>query len=208
MNSPSLKNVFFNIAGNYTPQTGLIEECWLEIETSYNSPGRHYHTLHHLENLLQELHSIEAIINGWPAVLFSVYYHDLVYNPLKNSNEEKSATLAAARMQSLQVPGHIIERARQHILATKGHSISLNEDTNLFTDADLCILGKPWADYEVYFEQIRKEYAVYPNLIYNPGRKKVLNHFLSMRRIYKTDHFSTMYEAQARLNLQKELNLL
>jgi predicted metal-dependent HD superfamily phosphohydrolase len=46
---------------------------------------------------------------------------------------------------------------------------------------------------------------VYPDVIYKPGRKKVLAHFLQMERIYKTGIFFTMFEKQARQNLQDEL---
>jgi predicted metal-dependent HD superfamily phosphohydrolase len=44
--------------------------------------------------------------------------------------------------------------------------------------------------------------------MYNPVRKKVLLHFLSMERIFKTDYFYTHFEKQARENLQKEMELL
>lgn len=34
-----------------------------------------------------------------------------------------------------------------------------------------------------------REYSIYSNVVYNSGRKKVLNHFLTMNRIFKTDFF-------------------
>jgi predicted metal-dependent HD superfamily phosphohydrolase len=52
---------------------------------------------------------------------------------------------------------------------------------------------------------VRKEYLIYPDLIYNPGRKKVLHHFLAMDRIFKTDFFYNKFEQQARQNLRKEI---
>jgi predicted metal-dependent HD superfamily phosphohydrolase len=56
-----------------------------------------------------------------------------------------------------------------------------------------------------YTKQIRAEYAIYPDLLYNLGRKKVLKHFLEMPSIYKTPPFQVLYEAQAKANLGKEL---
>lgn len=44
--------------------------------------------------------------------------------------------------------------------------------------------------------------------MYNRGRKKALKHFLEMDRIFKTDYFFQKYENQARINLQKELEIL
>ncbi|MNJ03033.1 hypothetical protein D3C73_1632060 [compost metagenome] len=55
---------------------------------------------------------------------------------------------------------------------------------------------------------MRQEYAIYPDLVYNPGRKNVLLHFLAMDRIFKTDYFFEKYEKPARENLRKEAELL
>lgn len=124
---------------------------------------------------------------------------------MKSNNEQKSAELAKKRMTKLSIATNTIELTTQHILATASHSQSTNSDTNLFTDADLSILGLDWEKYTVYFKNVRKEYAIYPNLIYNAGRKKVINHFLDMNRIFKTDYFYDRFEAQAIANLKQEL---
>jgi predicted metal-dependent HD superfamily phosphohydrolase len=101
-----------------------------------------------------------------------------------------------------------IDESRAHILATKAHVMSANHDSNLFTDADLSILGAPADEYMQYTGQIRKEYRYYPDLVYKPGRKKVLRHFLEMERIFKTDYFFAQYEKQARANIETELQRL
>jgi predicted metal-dependent HD superfamily phosphohydrolase len=62
--------------------------------------------------------------------------------------------------------------------------------------------------YTQYYQAVRKEYAIYPDLIYNPGRKKVLQHFLSMENIFKTTFFIEKFETTAKLNLQREISLL
>jgi predicted metal-dependent HD superfamily phosphohydrolase len=84
----------------------------------------------------------------------------------------------------------------------------IDNDTNLFTDADLSILGKSWDAYSQYYQQVRKEYGFYPDLLYKPGRKKVLQHFLSMNSIYKTPFFKEKYEHSAIENLKHELTKL
>jgi predicted metal-dependent HD superfamily phosphohydrolase len=55
---------------------------------------------------------------------------------------------------------------------------------------------------------IRKEYNFYPDFMYKPGRQKVLQHFIQMPRIYKTDYFHDRYEEKARDNLHVELKEL
>ncbi len=203
-----LEETFIKLIGNYTKDARLAKQLWNEIEENYSNKKRYYHTLNHLESLLQQLFTIKIKIEDWDTVLFSLYYHDIIYNPLKTTNEEKSAAFAENRMQLIGVPKIIIENCVRQILATKKHLLSADNDTNIFIDADLSILGQPWNVYENYYKQVRNEYSLYPDLIYKPGRKKVLQHFLQMERIFKTDVCFTMFELQAKENLQKELELL
>ena len=186
----------------------LIDKLWLEIASNYSKRNRHYHNLHHLDNLADELVKISTKLNDWPTIIFSIAYHDIVYNILKQYNEEKSADFAIKRLKLLKIPEDKITVCKEQILATKGHNISVDDDTNYFIDADLAILGSEYEIYRVYIQQIRKEYKFYPDLLYNPGRKKVLNHFLQMDAIYKTHYFTSKYEQQARKNIEYELKEL
>lgn len=203
-----LKETFIGLLTNYTDNDRLTNELWTEIEKNYSSKKRHYHTLHHLESLLAQLTDVKGKIQKWNTILFSLYYHDIVYSSLKSDNEEKSAELAEKRMKQISVSIDTIELCKNQILATKSHIKSTNSDTDYFTDADLSILGQNWETYSVYCKNIRKEYSIYPDFVYNLSRKKVLNHFLSMDRIFKTDFFHNKFEIQAKQNLQKEIELL
>ena len=203
----NLKEIFFELARKYTDNLRLKDELWKEIEKNYSSPGRHYHNLQHLENLLIQLQDVKNNIRNWDTTLFALFYHDIIYKATKNNNEEKSAELAIKRSTEIKVPAAIISKCAEMILATKKHIQNDDSDINYFTDADLSILGQGWREYEKYFKQIRKEYSIYPDLIYNPGRKKVIEHFLQMERIYKTDYFYKKFEINAKNNLLKEKEL-
>ncbi len=203
-----LKNTLTELASQYTTDTVVIEKCWAELEHQYTGKGRHYHTLAHLENLLVQLSAVREQIADWDTLLFTLFYHDVVYGALKNDNEEESALLARKRMQELGVPLPSITRCAEQILATKQHLVSTDNDTNLFTDADLSILGASAEAYATYTQQIRKEYKIYPDMVYKPGRRKVLQHFLNMDSIFKTHYFHATFEMQARTNLQWELEQL
>jgi len=180
---------------------------WLEVEKNYSKSNRYYHTLSHLENLLGELTPLKDKFTNWDTIVFAVAYHDIVHNTLKTNNEEKSADLAVKQLETIGFPRDQISICKKIILATKKHE-PVNFETNLFTDADLSILGADPETYKTYSQHIRKEYSIYPDMVYNPGRKKVLIHFLEMKSIYKTMEFSGRYESNARLNLQTELNNL
>jgi predicted metal-dependent HD superfamily phosphohydrolase len=203
-----LQHSFIQLAEHYTRDSTLPNRLWIEIETSYAHKSRHYHTLTHLQHMLQLLATLKSEVADWNALLFALYYHDIVYNPLKQNNEEKSALLAEKRLQSLAVPAAQIAKCCQHILATKRHALNADADTNLFTDADLSILGQPREVYALYTQQIRKEYAIYPDIIYRPGRKKVVTHCLDMNRIFKTNILYDRLEETARKNLTWELESL
>jgi predicted metal-dependent HD superfamily phosphohydrolase len=140
--------------------------------------------------------------------VFSIVYHDVVYNVLKKDNEEKSAAYAEKKLSALHFPQSETTHCKACILATKSHHLNDDNELNLFIDADLSILGSEQEVYVNYARQIRKEYSIYPDFMYRPGRQKVLSHFLQMKRIFKTDEFFNKYEAQARINLQHERALL
>lgn len=203
-----LKKTFIELNKTYTGDELLVNHLWLEIETHYSNEQRHYHTLKHLEHLLNQLQEIKPFLKDWNTILFTLFYHDAIYDVLKPDNEEKSAGLAEKRMQELLVPDEMIRCCKEQILATKTHIRSEEVDTNYFTDADLSVLGQDWETYTAYSGNVRKEYTVYSDSVYNPGRKKVLEHFLAMDRIFKTAYFHDKYEKRARENLKAEQELL
>lgn len=186
------------------------QELWLQIEIAYTIAGRFYHDLSHLEHLFLELQSLQ--FEDWPTVLFSLVYHDVVYDVeqhiVMNDNEERSADFCERHLASFQYAPEKIAKCRQQILATKKHSLSTDNDTNLLIDADLSILGQDWEVYDLYRNKIRQEFDVYPDSIFNAGRRKVLLYFLQMEPLFKTPHFRQLYEEKAKENLRREVELL
>lgn len=203
-----LKETFFTLVHPFSSDAALRLKLWAELEKNYSSGKRYYHTLQHLENLLMVLRPLREHITDWDTMMFTLFYHDAVYNALKSDNEEKSADLAGERMTELGVAIEMIDRCRDQILATKKHELNADEDANYFTDADLSVLGQDWNVYSAYAQGVRKEYSMYPDLLYKPGRRKMLQHFLNMPRIYKTEHFFDTFEEAARSNMNKELQSL
>lgn len=201
----SLSRLFYETCSKYCSDRSLIEKCFSEIVKQYDASGRYYHNFLHLEALYIELGPYLSEIENTDALLMALFYHDAVYNTLRSNNEEKSAQLAQQKMHQLGFPTVDIHLCYQMILATKAHRISPNKDINLFTDADLSILGKSSEQYRDYVRYIRREYRYYPDFLYLPARKKVLQHFLKMPHIYKTVTFREKYELPARFNIAEEL---
>ena len=203
-----LKEIFTALVSTYSDDYQSIDALWSQILKKHNKKNRYYHNLSHLENVYQKLLVVQDKIADWDMILFSIFYHDYIYNVLKKDNEEQSALKAKEVLESLGIDPQRIELCTEIIIATKGHQISEINDINYFTDADLSILGSSWHDYEIYYKQVRKEYKYYPDFMYNKGRIEVLKHFLKMPRIFKTDYFFDNFEKQAKENLQKEIVIL
>ncbi|WP_336688037.1 hypothetical protein [Chryseobacterium bernardetii] len=204
----SLRNQFEQLCLLFNKDMGLINTLWREIEAKYTERGRHYHNLLHLENMFKELDSVKSDIADFTAISFSVFYHDIIYNASSKSNEENSALKAAESLTEIGLQQNTITSVSNQILATKFHQKSEDGDTNYLLDADLSILGKDLDTYLAYTKMIRKEYSIYPDFLYKPGRKKVLKHFLDLENIFKTDYFKEKYEIQARSNIAAEIQLL
>ncbi|CAD5253364.1 MULTISPECIES: hypothetical protein [unclassified Imperialibacter] len=201
----NIRQVWHELAAVYSQNQLLIDKLWQEIENAYSSSGRHYHNLTHIEHMVNQATGCKSQIADFDALLFSIFYHDFVYNTLRNDNEEKSAVAANDALVTLGVPEEKIARCVKQILATKEHTATQDSDTQYLLDIDLAILGESSEIYQTYARAVRKEYAVYPNFVYRKGRRKVIRHFLDMERIFKTDAFHSKYELQAKANLAHEL---
>ncbi|MBD8346447.1 hypothetical protein [Dysgonomonas sp. HGC4] len=203
-----LKTIFTELVKKYTADDSISKHLWNEIVINYCDAGRYYHNLNHLEAIIRELSDVKDSIPHWDTAMFSVFYHDIVYNALRSDNEAQSADKAQFRLHEIGFPKDQTTQCVLQILATKGHNPGDDITTQLFIDADLAILGKPTQAYTEYSENLRKEFFIYTDKEYKAGRKKILKHFLAMDRIFKTEHFYNKYEKQARKNIESELSLL
>ncbi|MCU7615798.1 hypothetical protein NZ698_01190 [Chryseobacterium sp. PBS4-4] len=201
----SLKENFINLCLQFNEDHIFIENLWTEIEKKYSEKGRHYHNLQHLENMFSELELVKNKILNFNTISFSVFYHDVIYDATSKLNEEKSAEFAESRLQKLGLNETDIAEISEQILATKSHQQSEKSDINYLLDADLSVLGKDFKTYLEYTKKIRKEYSIYPDLLYKPGRKKVLKHFIELENIFKTEEFRNRYENQAKENIEVEI---
>ncbi|MCF6403611.1 hypothetical protein L3C95_12040 [Chitinophaga filiformis] len=209
MLTESLHSTWQQLLQPYTQDQALIGEGFRLVISHYTESHRHYHDLHHLQALLQLQHTYADRIADNERLSLAIFFHDIIYDVKQTDNEEQSAMAAAAFLRQTSYPAERIEQVMDFIRATKTHvNSSHNTDLDYFLDFDLSILSAPAADYITYTQQIRKEYSIYPDMLYKPGRKKVLTHFLELPVIYKTSLFREEREALARQNLQEELKTL
>lgn len=183
-----------------------IKALWLDLEKAYSGKSRYYHNLNHLEEMIELFDKYENELKNPDEILFSIFYHDYIYKATKKDNELKSAEYALKVLSnSGALDKSLVFNA---ICATQQHQHNKIEDINWLIDFDLKILSRDWNDYKIYFEQIRKEYRIYPDFLYKPGRAKALKHFLENEFIFQTAEFRNLYEEKARENIEKEILLL
>lgn len=199
-----IRKEFFQSCSVYSADVSRCETLWDEIEKAYTSSGRYYHTLEHLDAMMMELDSFRHQFEHWDAVVFATAYHDFVYSTVWRNNELRSAGVAAKRLKSIGCPENLQTICRRLIMATKEHKLA-DDETNLFIDADMSILGTSVEKYEDYAHRIRQEFNLYPHVAYNSGRKKALRGFLNMPAIFKTKEFAARYEKNARRNIEMEI---
>src|SRR5579859_1545789 len=176
------------------------------LVAAYSSAGRVYHTLEHIQAMLQWLETLRDYAHD-PAVLqLAAWFHDSVYDPHATDNEEQSVSYAQSTLSHFGLPPETIQGVSQMILCTKTHQAAENDmDCQILLDADLAILGAPMAQYEAYARAIREEYSWVTDAAYRAARVQVLQNFLRRTRIYWAEPMFVALEKQARENMHREI---
>jgi len=179
-----------------------------KLKKRYQSRGRYYHNLSHIEALLTSLQAQWQDLAKPEAVLLAIWYHDAIYSPLRKDNEARSARLARQDLQQFGADTALCERIAYLILQTANHTQApthQDHDLGWFLDFDLEILGATQPAYQRYAHQIRQEYKLIPLGVYRKGRIQVLKRMLQTPYLYHSPLYRKRYERQARQNLLAEI---
>ncbi|WP_394211873.1 hypothetical protein [Psychrobacter piscatorii] len=189
------------------------QALWQDISVRYGESQRAYHTLSHIEQLLVQFDNIKHYLAEPHIVALALYYHDVIYDPTRADNEQKSAEYAVDALSSYLSPEQC-QYIYALIMMTANHQIDESTDSVKYSDAaylldmDLSILGAPWSTYEQYANAIRQEYAHVADDNYRDGRTALLQGLLAHPKLYLTDYYYNQLEAQARDNINRELTSL
>jgi predicted metal-dependent HD superfamily phosphohydrolase len=177
-------------------------ELGLDLAARHGEPQRHYHTVPHIEAVLQHLERLHA---ATAVARLAAFFHDAIYDPQRADNEERSAELASEVLAPLGVSE--ASDVSLIVLATKAHTVAPGapRETAAFLDADLAILGAVPAVYDEYVAGIRQEYRHVPDDVFATGRRSILQAFVDRDPLYFTSAGRALWEVQARANLRREL---
>ena len=201
-----IKDTWEILTEKYKIGNAIAQQTYWGIINAYSQKNRHYHNLVHITDLLEQTNKMKNELQNIDNVYFAIFFHDIVYKATAKNNEEQSAIFAQKAMEKIEtISLEQIKKVVDYILATQKHLPNAQDaDCQFFLDADLSILASEPARYQLYTQQIRKEYSIYPDFIYKNGRKKALISFLEREKIF---HFyKEGKEKQARENIENEID--
>jgi predicted metal-dependent HD superfamily phosphohydrolase len=203
----------------------VMQEWNGRVEALFSQPHRHYHTLQHIQHLLDLRDQLAAQIQDHVAVTLAIFFHDLVYevgpqvapthNERASAHEfirfcadagEAMALDAAPRQAWLDSRAKVLV----WIMATADHTAAdlgrADGDGQLFLDMDLAVLGESPGVYDRYAQNIQREYSWLAPPDYRKGRAAVLGKMLqSGEALYKTQCMRERFGEPSVHNLQREI---
>lgn len=142
----------------------------------WNESHRAYHTQNHLLDLIEQINESKSKFESqkdYEKMILCALFHDCVYDPMRNDNEEKSAEFF---LSCCQEKNQDILDIKQMILDTKTHEATtpLSEK---FNQLDMSIVERDFDQLLEWENGIREEYKAYGNL-YKTGRLQFLESLL------------------------------
>ena len=188
---------------------GIDQDIFNRAKFIYSEPRRYYHTFEHTMDVCSQVHLIMQgpKWNDPREAMAAALYHDAIYTPGAEDNEERSAELAVFELASIEglKPSVIVN----HINNTAHHfkHISwLTDDGALFLDCDLAGLANDWETFLVKNQAIDKEFlASGTEEDVKSGRISFLENVLNLPRIYSSKYAYNLYEKAARANITRLL---
>ena len=188
----------------------LDEAMRARLAAMYRAADRHYHSMAHVEDLLALAGQHADLVSDMPAMEAAIWFHDAILDTSRSDNEARSADLAREWL-ALGSDADRVERVAMMVEATASHAVpaglpaDLREQTMLFLDMDLSILGAEPQRFDAYETAVRREYGWVPDEAWRSGRAKVLRRFLERPSIFATPRFRALCEDAARANIARSL---
>lgn len=180
-----------------------------ELVERHQAPGRRYHDLRHLQEMLRAQHCLAEVAGTSPgrAEQLATLFHDVVYDGTPGDDERASAALAVDRLGSLGLATDEVAEVERLVLLTIEHTADEDRDPvgARLVDADLAILASAPGRYHVSVRDIRLEYAHFDDEQWRTGRRQVLEHFLATPQLFTTREGRRRWEESARRNVADEL---
>ena len=175
-----------------------------DLERRWAEPHRHHHDLSHLRYVLAALDALHGEGEDFDidVVRRAAWFHDAIYDPRRDDNEERSARLAIDLLAADESPVEVARLVR----ITRTHEVDpVDSNAAALCDSDLSILASDDLRYRQYADNVRREYAHVPDPKFAHARAAILQGLLKRPRLFSTPTGRRRWEATARTNLTTEI---
>ncbi len=173
----------------------------------YGEPWRRYHTGEHLDACLHQFDLARHLMVDPDAVEMALWYHDAVYDVCGTDNEERSAELFLETADGSS-DSDFCRRVYDLIMVTQHMDAPSNGDARYIVDIDLSSFGQPWDAFMNDSRKVRAELTHLSDAEFSDAQAKFLRKLQDRKNFYASDFFRGLYEARARENLGRLLQLL
>lgn len=195
------------------------EGYWSDLSFRYNEPHRRYHNLDHIDAVLTRIPELVRLLGEQGVAVdqnlveFAAFYHDAVYIPNFQHNENLSADMALNHLSRMGYEYYKRFAVAKAIIDTRSHVVNLfangmPDETRVLIDADLYGLA---TDYELNKHKVRAEVEFYAGELtddqWREGRRKFLEAYLLRRPTFLIPGQNDL-EVKARDNMRNELREL
>lgn len=201
-----LGNRFRNLLTRLGGDGDVAVEIFDAVYGAWSADGRSYHGVGHLADCLRQLDSVEPDGVAVDGVELALWYHDLIYDPRRHDNEERSAQRLLKDAVRVNLPLAAANAAADLVRVTAhmgaaGAAAPVTAETALIADIDLSILGQDALGFMDFEYGVEEEYAHVPKILFRCRRGQFLARLLERPQLFLTEAFRARYEQAARTQI-------
>lgn len=179
----------------------------MSILNNYLGRDRYYHNFDHIGDMISKLNVYFPYHSEDQALKYAILYHDVIYVAGSTMNEFHSAEALARDLPKYELSQKNLQEAQRLIMQTQHHK-PVEGDILGQIIVDLDLAGLASNQYQLNSLNVRSEFGAFSDDVWRTGRKEWLTDFLSRETVYHTDLGKALWEDDARVNMQAELEYL
>lgn len=180
MTKKNLSNIYKKLKNIMVDFQSLLDKYQIKANLNmlfdmWNERHRHFHNIEHLNDIIDQIYNDSKIEEKQKELLYlTALFHDIVYEPTRDDNEEESAEFFLNLCEDKTNPD--ILSIREAILDTKKHESKTPLD-ELFNKFDMNIIERDIDSLMKWEHGISQEYKSYGDA-YKKGRLNFLESLL------------------------------
>lgn len=204
------------VGAGATASPDEIEKVGESLLDRWSEPGRHFHNVRHLTDVLARVDELAEETHEPDLVRLAAWYHGAIFDAADGpsyahrggEDEAASAVLARQELTDLGVPPAAVDRVVELVVALVRHNPTAADfDCAVLCDADLAMLAAEPQRYKAYLEEVRAEYAHLPVEEFVRARIAILRRLEGRTKLFASP-LGAAWEESARQNVGAELHRL